>query len=117
MKKLILALIIFTLPYQGYAKRICLDVSDTDYDAVETMVEDPVEWLRWDWIGKAQKAKSLIQQDELKHREEKQMPLPSSTDLLIKEGIKRVGTRKERDKREAEERKRLEPVPTPTPTP
>lgn len=106
------------IPATAEAKKIVLDIPDDEIAVVETYVPDAETWLREAWAGKVNNRREALIKDEVQDSVEKGRAVPAKKQDIIKNGMKRMGTRKKRDaeqkKKEDEERKKREaeaPVP------
>jgi len=95
MKKLIFLSLFLTTTAE--AKRIVLDIPDEEVGIVETYVVDVEQWIKDAWKGKVNNRKEALIKEEVQHRLEKGMAIPASKEDIVREGMKRLGTRKERD--------------------
>lgn len=95
MKKLIFLSLFFTT--STYAQNICVDVNADDKQIVETYVIDADEWLQEAWNMKVANRRDALIKEEVQYSLDNQVAIPGEPDQIVKQGMKRLGTRKERD--------------------
>lgn len=95
MKKLIFISLFLTA--NAEAKKIVLDIPDEDIAIVETYVPDAEEWIRQAWAGKVNSRREVIVKEEVEYCLKNGKAVPASQDKIIKQCMKRLGTRKQRD--------------------
>jgi hypothetical protein len=89
---------------QAEAKQIILDIPEEEIEIAETYVPDAEQWIKDAWRGKVNQRREALIKEEIQNSLEAGRSIPASKDDILKNGMKRMGTRKHRDAVEEAER-------------
>lgn len=97
MKKFILFLSPCLMVGVVHARQIVLDIPDDEIAIVETYTPDAEQWIKDDWAFNVKNSKAFIVKQEVQYSLDNEEAVPASQDAIVKQGMARMGSRKQRD--------------------